>query len=76
CLVEEAGGRALLMLFNAGPGAAEFTLPPAPPQGAWRVAVDTARAAPADLFAPGSEPLCQDQRALRLEGRSAAVLLA
>ena len=76
CLVDEGGGRALLMLFNAGPAAAEFTLPPAPPQAAWRMAINTAQAAPADLYVPGGEPLCPNQRGLRLEGRASAILLA
>jgi hypothetical protein len=42
----------------------------------WRLAVDTSRLAPDDVYEPGKEPSMQDQISFRVEPRSSAILLA
>ena len=48
---------------------------PLPAGKIWRLAVDTSRTAPDDLFDPGKEPSMQGQIGFRLEPRSSAILL-
>jgi glycogen operon protein len=74
CLIDEGGGHALMMLFNAGTAAVRFALPPA--RGTWRIAADSAQATPSDLFSDGQEPACADQRQVVLEAKSAVLLVA
>ena len=74
CLIHEDAGGALFLMFNAGVDVVDFCLPILP-QGSWRLAVDTSREAPGDLFTPGEEPFCQDPNSYRLGARSSAILL-
>jgi glycogen operon protein len=76
CLIHESAQSALCFLFNAGAGAVDFGLPPAPPGTRWHLAVDTARKSPQDLFPAGEEPLLQRGPDYNLSPRSCAVLLA
>jgi glycogen operon protein len=76
CLIHEDELRALCLMFNAAAEAVAFRLPPAPSGAGWRLAVDTSREAPQDLFAEGEEPLCEDPQMYRLGPRSSAILLA
>jgi isoamylase len=75
CLIHEDGQRALCLMVNAGDGAIDFGLPSVPPGGRWRLAVDTSRETPQDLFAAGQEPLCEDPHAYHLSPRSSVILL-
>jgi len=75
CLIHEDEQCALYLMFNAGADAVDFWLPPVRPEAQWHVAVDTARDAPQDLFAPGEEPVCEDPRTYHLNPRSSAILL-
>jgi glycogen operon protein len=76
CLIQEDGGGALFLMFNAGTDATDFKLPP-PPQGLrWHRAIDTSGAAPRDLLSPGEEELVDDAKPYSLGARSSAVLLA
>ena len=63
-------------MFNAGANGTDFGLPPLPQGFRWRLAVDTSRSAPQDLFAVGEEPLMDNSKTYRLEARSSAILLA
>jgi isoamylase len=75
CLILGQTEPDLFLLFNADTRSIDFSIP-APPTGKiWRLAVDTARAAPDDLFDPGKEPSMQGQIGFRLEPRSSAILL-
>ncbi len=75
CLIYEDAQRALCLMFNAGTDAADFRLPHI--LGAeWRLAVDTSREAPNDLFAAGEEPRWEDPQTYHLGSRSSAILLA
>ena len=65
----------MFLLFNAGTNAIDFFIPALPAGKNWRLAADTSRAAPDDLFDPGNEPLIQGQNGFRLEPRSSAILL-
>jgi isoamylase len=65
----------LFLLFNADTGPIDFSIPALPGGKFWRLAVDTSRAAPDDLFDPGKEPSLQGKIVLRLEPRSSAILL-
>jgi isoamylase len=78
CLIREVeqGTHLLFLMFNAGTDSVDFSLPPAPSGSSWYLSVDTARAAPHDLYPSGDEPLCDDQHAYRLGSRSSAILLA
>jgi hypothetical protein len=64
----------LLLLFNADTRSIDFSIPALPTGKIWRLAVDTARTAPDDLFDPGKEPSLR-QIGFRLEPRSSAILL-
>src|SRR5664279_4019707 len=66
CMVHEGGQNELCLIFNAGSDAVDFNLLAPPPGLAWRLAVDSSREAPHDLFEAGEEPLCEDQSAYRV----------
>ena len=76
CLVLGQAGPDLFLLFNADTSPIDFFVPALPTGKNWRLAVDTSREAPYDLFDPGKEPLIQGQNGFRLEPRSSAILLA
>jgi hypothetical protein len=65
----------LFLLFNADNRPVDFSIPALPAGKIWRLAVDTSRAAPDDLFDTGKEPSMQGQIGFRLEPRSSAILL-
>ncbi len=65
----------VFLLFNADTSSVEFSIPALPAGKIWRLAVDTSRTAPDDLFDPGKEPSLQGQIGHRLEPRSSAILL-
>ena len=72
CLIPEDRQRALYLMFNAGTDEAEFVLPTG---CSWRLAVDTSRPSPQDLFAMGEEPVLDRPTSHRVAGRSSAILL-
>jgi isoamylase len=76
CLIQEEEGSALYLMFNAGPDAVDFGLPPAQAGARWHLAVDTSLEAPRDLFAAGEEPACESPQSYHLGPRSCAILLA
>ncbi|MGE0822428.1 MAG: glycogen debranching protein GlgX [Candidatus Binatia bacterium] len=76
CHIAEGEVNSLYLMFNASTEAIDFVIPPAPYAAAWRAAIDTARAAPHDIFAAGAEPLCNDLPRYRLNPRSSAILVA
>ena len=76
CLIHEDQQRALYLMFNAGAGAIDFDLPPAPPRARWHLAADTSHLPPGDMFAEGEDALLDDSKTYRLEARSSAILLA
>jgi glycogen operon protein len=75
CLIKGQTEPDLFLLFNAGTGSAEFYLPALPAGKTWRLAVDTSRTAPEDLFDRGKEPSLQDHIGFQLKPRSSAILL-
>ena len=75
CLILGQTEPDLFLLFNAGTESVDFYLPVLPAGKIWRLAVDTSRPAPDDLFDPGEEPSMQGQIGFRLEPRSSAILL-
>jgi isoamylase len=75
CLILGQTEPDLFLLFNADTRAVDFSIPALPAGKIWRLAVDTSRTAPEDLFDPGSEPSLQGQISHRLEPRSSAILL-
>jgi isoamylase len=75
CLILGQTEPDLFLLFNAGAIPVDFYLPALPTGNNWRLAVDTSRADPDDLFEPGKEPPVQGQNGFRLEPRSSAILL-
>jgi glycogen operon protein len=75
CLILGETQPDLFLLFNADTSSVDFYLPALPIGKIWRLAVDTSRNAPADLFDPGKEPSMQGQIDFRLEPRSSAILL-
>ncbi len=76
CLIREDEPGALYLMCNAGAEAVDFRLPPLSPEAQWRLAADTSRDAPQDLFAEGEEPLWADPQTYCLNPRSSAILLA
>jgi glycogen operon protein len=75
CLILGETESDLFLLFNADARSVEFYLPALPDGKIWRLAVDTSRAAPDDLFDSGKELSMQGQIGFRLEPRSSAILL-
>jgi len=75
CLILGQAERDLFLLFNADTRHVDFYLPVLPIGRVWRLAVDTSRTAPDDLFEHGSESPIQGQSGFRLEPRSSAILL-
>jgi isoamylase len=75
CLILGETGSDLFLLFNADTRLVDFYLPALPAGKIWRLAVDTSRTTPDDLFDPGKEPSMQGQISFRLEPRSSAILL-
>jgi len=75
CLILGQTEPDLLLLFNADTSAIDFYLPALPTGKIWRLAVDTSRTAPDDLFDPEKGLCVQGQGGFRLEARSSAILL-
>jgi glycogen operon protein len=75
CLILGQTEPDLFLLFDAAISPIDFFVPALPTGKNWRLAVDTSREAPDDLFDPGNEPLIQGQNGFRLEPRSSAILL-
>ena len=75
CLIQEDAQCALLLMFNADTAAVDFCLPAIPSGTFWRVAVDTSRDAPLDLFSSGAETLLQNAQTYQLSPRSSVILL-
>jgi len=65
----------LFTLFNADTRSVDFAIPVLPASKIWRLAVDTSRTPPEDLFEAGKEPSMQGQVSFRIEPRSSAILL-
>jgi glycogen operon protein len=75
CLILGQTEPDLFLLFNADTRSVDFSIPALPGGKIWRLAVDTSRTAPDDLFDSGKEPSMQGQIRFRLEPRSSAILL-
>jgi isoamylase len=75
CLILGRTEPDLFLLFNADTRSVDFSIPALPAGKIWRLAVDTSRIAPDDLFDPGKAPSMQGQIGFRLEPRSGAILL-
>jgi isoamylase len=75
CLILGQAEPDLFLLFNADTRPVDFSIPALPAGKSWRLAVDTARTTPDDLFDSGKEPSMQGQISFRLEPRSSAILL-
>jgi glycogen operon protein len=76
CLILGPSEDDLFLMFNADAAPSDFSIPAAPGNKIWRLAVDTSRQPPEDLYEPGEEPSMQDQVSFRVEPRSSAILLA
>lgn len=76
CLILGHSEPDLFLMFNADTAPSDFSIPAATSNKIWRLAVDTSRQAPEDLYEPGEEPSMQDQVSFRVEPRSSAILLA
>jgi glycogen operon protein len=75
CLILGQSEPDLFLMFNADSRSVNFSIPGLPGSQIWRLAVDTARAAPDDLYEAGNEPSMQGQISFRVEPRSSAILL-
>src|SRR5579863_1464660 len=76
CLIPGHREPDLFILFNADSRSVDFSVPDLPVGKTWRLAVNTSRTAPDDLFNSGKEPSLQGQSSFRLEPRSSAILLS
>ncbi len=70
------GSAAFCLLFNAGTENAAFTLPPAPSNTEWRVAIDTCAESPDDIADPGTERAIPAEPVYRQPPHCLVVLLA
>jgi len=75
CLILGQTEPDLFVMFNAQTVSVDFAIPELPGDRIWRLAADTARKAPDDLYEPGKEPSMQGQVTFRVEPRSSAILL-
>lgn len=75
CLIFGHSEADLFLMFNADTAASDFSIPAASGNKVWRLAADTSRKAPEDLYEPGNEPSMEDQVAFRVGARSSAILL-
>jgi isoamylase len=75
CLIFGETEPDLFLMFNADSRSVDFSLPALSGMKIWRLAVDTARITPDDLYEAGKEPSMQGQISLRVEARSSAILL-
>ena len=75
CLVRGTTSPDLYLMFNAGTVPAAFVVPDAPPAGAWRVAVNTARSSDSGAGEPGPAHLLSGMP-YALAARSSAVLVS
>jgi glycogen operon protein len=75
CLILGQTEPDLFLMFNADTESVDFSIPALPGTKIWRLAVDTSRAAPDDLYEAGKEPSMQGQISFRVEPRSSAILL-
>jgi glycogen operon protein len=76
CLISGQTEPDLFLLFNADSRSVDFSIPALPAGKFWRLAVDTSRTAPDDLFDSGREPSLQGRTSFQLEPRSSAILLS
>jgi glycogen operon protein len=74
CLILGQTEPDLFLMFNADGRPVDFTIPLLPATKIWRLAVDTSRFAPDDIFENGEEPSLQGQISFRVEPRSSAIL--
>jgi isoamylase len=75
CLILGQTEPDLFLMFNADTRSVDFSIPALPGGKIWRLAADTSRTAPDDLYEPGKVPSMQGQVSFRLEPRSSAILL-
>jgi isoamylase len=76
CLILGQTEPDLFLLFNADTRSVDFSIPALPAWKIWRLAVDTSRIAPDDIFDAGRAPSLQGEIGFRLEPRSSAILLS
>ncbi|MGA3010280.1 MAG: glycogen debranching protein GlgX [Terracidiphilus sp.] len=76
CLIPGLTEPDLFLLFNADTRSVDFSIPSLPAGKFWRLAVDTSRISPDDLFDSGKEPSVPSGIGFRLEPRSSAILLS
>ncbi len=76
CLILGQTEPDLFLLFNADTRPVDFSIPALPAWKIWRLAVDTSRIAPDDIFDSGRAPSLQGEIGFRLEPRSSAILLS
>lgn len=75
CLILGRTEPDLFLMFNADTRSVDFSIPALPSRKIWRLAVDTSRSAPDDLYEPGKESSLQSQMSFRVEPRSSVILL-
>ena len=75
CLIRGQTEQDLFLTFNADTRAVNFAIPALPAGKVWRLAVDTSRPAPDDLFESGDGPIIGAEIGFLLEPRSGAILL-
>ena len=75
CLILGRTEPDLFILFNADVKSVDYAIPVLAAGKFWRLAVDTSRSAPDDLFESGREPSLQGENTFRVESRSSAILL-
>lgn len=75
CLILGESEPDLFLMFNADIRSVDISLPALPRSKIWRLAVDTSRTAPDDLYEAGKEPSMEGQIIFRVEPRSSAILL-
>ena len=76
CLILGQSEQDLFLMFNADTSPVDFSIPALPGSKFWRLAVDTSRTAPDDLYEAGKEPSMRGQITFRVEARSSAILSA
>jgi isoamylase len=76
CRINDPQDQELFLIFNPDNEAQKFNLPAPRRGGNWRLAADTARPSPEDIFSRGEEIPLENQDAYQVMARSSVILIA
>ena len=76
CRINDPQDQELFLIFNPDSAAHKFNIPDPKRGGNWRLAADTSRPSPEDIFNVGEEIPLETQDTYQVKARSSAILIA